>query len=207
MKRRDRLWIWAAAAALLAGHCLAGQAGPPAIGQPAPIFVAKTFDGSDFYLRDYCGQPRGSRHRQERNILVLSFFATWCQPCRQEMPMLQELAAKYREDGVLFYLVNQGQSRDTVENFLFDQVINLPVILDQFEVLAQKFCVRELPTLAVVDRSGILAEYHTGYHPEYEKTLIHKLDSLLGRLPGPGKKAEGKTAERKAGAKTKTKNK
>lgn len=207
MKKRNRLWLPCLVAVLGASLGAAGES--PKIGEPAPTFVAKTFEGADFYLRDYCGQPRGSRHRQVRNILVLSFFATWCQPCRQEMPMLQELASKYRDDGVLFYLVNDGQSRDTVEAFLYEQVVNLPVILDPFEVLAKKFSVRELPTLAVINRDGILAEYHSGYHPEYQKTLTYKLDSLLGRKPAPEIKGrpDDRAPEGKANRKKKTKTK
>lgn len=155
-------------------------------GDQAPVFVAKAHDGSDFYLRDYCGEPRGKRHRQERNILVLSFFASWCKPCKLEIPMLQELASKYRGDGVLFYLVNKGQPRDTVSSFLFEQVVTLPVLMDQYEVLAKKFAVRELPTLVVIGKDGRLAEYHTGYHEGYQSALSFKLDSLLGKpLPKP----------------------
>ncbi len=157
------------------------------MGEPAPIFMAKTHDGRDFYLRDYCGQPRGQRNRQERNILVLSFFASWCKPCKAEMPMLQELASKYREDGILFYLVNKGESQDTVSNFLFEQVVNLPVLMDQYEVLAKKFQVRELPTLAVITKEGILAECHTGYAEGYQSILAGKLDSLLGKVPPKAK--------------------
>lgn len=174
-------------------------------GDPAPAFVAKTHQDADFYLRDYCGEPRGKRQRQERNILVLSFFATWCKPCQAEMPMLQELASKYRGDGVLFFLVNKGQPRDTIANFLFDQVVTLPVLMDQYEVLAKKFCVRELPTLVIINRDGLLAEYHTGYTENYQSTLAFKLDSLLGKpLPKPRMAAADSAAKPKTKPKGRT---
>lgn len=173
-------------------------------GDPAPAFVAKTHDEAEFYLRDYCGEPRGKRHRQERNILVLSFFASWCKPCKAEMPMLQELASKYRGDGVLFYLVNKGQPRDTVSGFLFEQVVSLPVLMDQYEVLAKKFCVRELPTLAVIGKDGKLAEYHAGYSENYQAALSFKLDSLLGKpLPKPQPAAPDSAGKPKPRAKGK----
>jgi len=174
-------------------------------GDPAPVFVAKAHDDSEFYLRDYCGEPRGKRCRQERNVLVLSFFATWCKPCRAEMPVLQELASKYRGEGVLFYLVNQGQPRDTVSNFIFDQVVTLPVLLDQYEVTAKKYGVRELPTLVVIGKDGKLAEYHSGYAEGYQAALGRTLDSLLGRaLPRqPG--AAGDSGPKAKAAKTKGK--
>lgn len=179
-------------------------------GDQAPVFAAKAHDGSEFFLRDYCGEPRGKRHRQERNILVLSFFASWCKPCRTEMPMLQELASRYRGDGVLFYLVNKGQPGDTVSNFLFEQVVTLPVLMDRYEVLAKKYRIRELPTLVVIGRDGRLAEYHAGYADNYQEILAGKLDSLLGKAPPkpqaaaadsaakPKPKAKGKTPKKKS---------
>lgn len=172
--------------ALLSALPAASPAAEPAglrPGNQAPVFVAKAHDEAEFYLRDYCGEPRGRRHRQERNVLVLSFFASWCKPCKAEIPMLQELASRYREDGVLIYLVNKGENRDTVSNFLFEQVATLPVLMDQYEVLSKKYQVRELPTLAVIGRDGKLAEYHTGYSEGYQSVLAAKLDSLLGRVP------------------------
>jgi thiol-disulfide isomerase/thioredoxin len=174
-------------------------------GEPAPAFVAKAHDDAEFYLRDYCGEPRGKRHRQERNILVLSFFASWCKPCKAEMPMLQELASRYRGDGVLFYLVNKGQPRDTVSNFLFDQVVSLPVLMDQYEVLAKKYHVRELPTLVIIGKDGRLAEYHTGYNEGYQGALAFKLDSLLGKpLPRPQTAAADSAAKPKPKTKGRT---
>jgi thiol-disulfide isomerase/thioredoxin len=168
------------------------------------VFVAKAHDESEFYLRDYCGEPRGKRCRQERNVLVLSFFASWCKPCRAEMPMLQELASKYREEGVLFYLVNKGQPRDTVSEFLFEQVVTLPVLMDQYEVMSKKYGVRELPTLVVIGKDGRLAEYHTGYAEGYQSSLGRTLDSLLGRaLP----KGQGTAPDSAAKTKPKTKKK
>ncbi len=208
MNRKNSLWLWSTAATLL--FCQAAQGSPDnlKVGDPAPVFMAKTYDGAEFYLRDYCGQPRGKHRRQERNILVLSFFASWCKPCKAEMPMLQELASKYRGDGLLFYLVNKGQPRDTVASFLFDQVVSLPVLMDQYEVLSKKYKVRELPTLVVINKDGTLAEYHTGYNENYQAALAFKLDSLLGKpLPKPQMatadsaakpKPKGKTPKRKS---------
>lgn len=174
-------------------------------GDQAPVFMVKAHDESEFYLRDYCGEPRGKRNRQERNVLVLSFFATWCKPCMEEMPMLQEMASKYRDQGVLFYLVNKGQTRDTVGNFLFEQVVSLPVLMDQYEVISKKYGVRELPTLAVIGGNGRLAEYHTGYQQGYQKVLEHKLDSLLGKVLPKPQGTTGDSVPKPKGAKPKRK--
>jgi len=158
----------------------AESAVPELIGKPAPIVVLKTLDGKDFYLRDYCGKIRGPRHRQEREVVVLSFFTSWCKNCKNEIPVLQQLASEMAGLPVKFYLVNVGQPRDTVENYVFQNVTTLPVLMDQYEVASKKYKVKELPTLVMIDQDGILREYHTGFIPAYGDSIRLKVRSLLG---------------------------
>lgn len=153
---------------------------PGICGKTAPIVVLKTLDGSDFYLRDYCGQPRGPRQRQERNVVVMSFFTSWCKNCKNEIPLLQELSSELSQYGAKFYLVNVGEPKDTVENYVFNNVINLPVLMDQYEVASKKYQVKELPTLVMIDKDGILKEYHTGFVPAFGDSIRSKVRSLLG---------------------------
>jgi thiol-disulfide isomerase/thioredoxin len=152
------------------------------VGDPAPPIVLKNLDGgSTFYLRDYCGQPRTPRTRQERDVVVLSFFTTWCVNCKKEIPCLQEMASRFANDSIRFYLVNVGEARDTVEAYIFQRVISLPILHDEFSVTSQKYKANSLPTLVVIDKSGNIAEYHTGFVPGYEKELEAKLNKLLGK--------------------------
>ncbi len=153
---------------------------PGLCGKPAPIVVLKTLDGKDFYLRDYCGQARGPRQRQERNIMILSFFTSWCKNCKNEIPVLQRLSSEFSSLGVKFYLINVGQSRDTVENYVFQNVTTLPVLMDQYEVASRKYQVKELPTLVMIDQDGILREYHTGFIPAFGDSIRIKIQSMLG---------------------------
>ncbi|HAD81280.1 MAG: hypothetical protein A2509_00370 [Candidatus Edwardsbacteria bacterium RIFOXYD12_FULL_50_11] len=165
---------------IMASSLTAGTADPGLCGQPAPIVVLKTLDGKDFYLRDHCGQVRGPRHKQEREAVVLSFFTSWCKNCKTEIPVLQQLASEMAGLPVKFYLVNVGQSRDTVENYVFNNVVSLPVLMDQYEVASKKYQVKELPTLVMIDKDGILKEYHTGFIPAYGDSIRMKIHSLLG---------------------------
>jgi len=158
----------------------AESAAPELTGKPAPIVVLKTLDGKDFYLRDYCGKIRGPRRRQERDVVVLSFFTSWCKNCKNEIPVLQQLASEMAGLPVKFYLVNVGQPRDTVENYVFQNVTTLPVLMDQYEVASKKYKVKELPTLVMIDKEGILKEYHTGFIPAYGDSIKIKIQSLLG---------------------------
>jgi thiol-disulfide isomerase/thioredoxin len=165
---------------IMAPSLPAGTADPGLCGQPAPVVVLKTLDGKDFYLRDYCGQVRGPRHKQEREAVVLSFFTSWCKNCKTEIPVLQQLASEMAGLPVKFFLVNVGQSRDTVENYVFQNVTTLPVLMDQYEVASKKYKVKELPTLVMIDRDGILKEYHTGFIPAFGDSIRLKVQSLLG---------------------------
>lgn len=165
---------------LMTSFLPAGTADPGLCGQPAPIVVLKTLDGKDFYLRDYCGKIRGPRHRQERDVVILSFFTSWCKGCKLEIPVLQQLASEMAGLPVKFYLVNVGQPRDTVENYVFQNVTTLPVLMDQYEVASKKYKVKELPTLVMIDKDGILKEYHTGFIPAYGDSIKLKIESLLG---------------------------
>lgn len=152
------------------------------VGDPAPPIVLKNLDGgSTFYLRDYCGQARTPRTRQERDVVVLSFFTTWCENCKKEIPCLQEMASRFAGDSIRFYLVNVGEDRDTVEAYVFQRVVSLPILHDEFSVTSQKYKASSLPTLVVIDKIGNIAEYHVGFQAGYEKELEAKLNLLLGK--------------------------
>ena len=188
MKRAVSL---AAAFVSLAALSLAGTgadtAQPFHPGDPAPAFMLKTLDGQEFYLKDYCGKPRGPRTRQERNIVVLSFFNAECKYCKVEIPVLHDVAKKYGDFGVRFFLADIKDSRDTVAAIVADRTYSLPVLLDEYEVVAKKYKIKALPVLVVIDREGRIAEYHTGYLPGYKQDLEKLLKKLaLKRMTGSG---------------------
>ncbi len=183
---RTRMWLLAViVAAAICGPLVAGPADGLPVGQPAPQFMLKTHAGDDFYLRDFAGEARGKRFRQERNVVVLSFFASWCKPCKQEIPVLHELAADYAADGVKFFLVNKGEEKGVVDNAIFEDKITLPVLLDPYEVACKKFKIKELPTLVVIDKTGNVTEYRTGYKTGDDKSLKEVLNKALGKVKTP----------------------
>jgi thiol-disulfide isomerase/thioredoxin len=193
------LAVTAACGMLRAEPAAAGEG--LAVGQPAPAFMLKTLAGEDFYTKDYVGETRGKRFRQERNVLVLSFFASWCKPCKQEIPFLHELAVKYAADGVKFFLVNKGEERSVAEGCVLENVYTLPVLLDPYEVACKKYKLKELPTLVVIDRAGNVADYHSGFVPGDQDSLKAKLDKLLGKVkPVPVIKVDSTAIRAKAKA-------
>jgi len=144
------------------------------VGDDAPTFFAKTLDNKSFFLSD-------SLERNQRPI-VLSFFATWCGPCRIEMPVLDTLSQSYND--IDFYLINvsglEGKKKeDPVEvRALLEKLgVTLPVLMDKYGNAAQKYDALILPRLVVIDSSKIVYA-HTGYEEGDDKKLIEILNGL-----------------------------
>lgn len=136
----------------------------PTIGHPAPDFTLTGLDGATFTLSDLRGQP-----------VVLNFWATWCPPCRAEMPELQ--AASTRLDGeVAIVGVNQGESAEQVAGFVQPLGFTFPMPLDERMDVSRQYLVRNLPTTFFIDRDGIVRYTQVG--PLTEATLAQRLETI-----------------------------
>lgn len=153
-------------------------------GSPSPNFFLKELDGTEFYSRDYYGETRNMPiARKERNHVVISFFATWCVPCRKEIPELEVLAEKYTD--IKFYLINVAESREKVSEYLVKTPIKLPILLDIYGKVAEKFNVKDggnalavLPTLVIINKEGNIHFYKKGYIEGDEKKIEGELLKL-----------------------------
>jgi thiol-disulfide isomerase/thioredoxin len=115
-----------------------------------PSLNLSTLDGGDVEMADYVGTPT-----------VINFWATWCPPCRREMPMMAVTARE--TDGTSFVFVNQGEGTRVIEEYLAEENIALPnVLLDRQQRLGSHFGVRGLPTTVFFDSQGVLVDYHFG---------------------------------------------
>ena len=148
------------------------------VGDDAPTFFTKTLDKKSFFLSD-------SLEKNKRPI-VLSFFATWCIPCRKEIPVLDTIRIKYPD--IDFYLVNvsglaQGKKVLKEDPKLVRQLVeslgtSMPVLMDKYGNAAKKYDALILPRLVVIDSSGKIAYAHTGYEEGDEKKLVEILDGF-----------------------------
>ena len=144
------------------------------VGDPAPTFFAKTLDNKSFFLSDSL--------ERNQNPIVFSFFATWCGPCRIEMPVLDTLSKSYND--IDFYLINvsglEGKKKEDpveVKALLEKLGVTLPVLMDKYGNAAQKYDALILPRLVVID-SGRIVYAHTGYEDGDDKKLIEILNGL-----------------------------
>lgn len=115
-------------------------------GMQAPAFTLLNLNNKEVSLADYRGQK-----------VFLNFWATWCPPCREEMPDLQKLHEEY-DDEIAVLTVNIGESKPTAVNFMMENKLNLPVLLDQDKSTAQDFLVRAIPTTYILDEKGVIIE-------------------------------------------------
>ena len=157
-------WIWVNR--LPAGDASAAGALPPApaVGHPAPDFTLTTAAGETFKLSNLRGKP-----------VVLNFWATWCPPCRAELPELQ--AASQRLAGqVAIVGVNQAETPVEVQAFAEKLGLSFTIPLDQSADVSRLYRVRSLPTTFFIDRSGIIRQMQIG--PVTEATLAQSLKTI-----------------------------
>jgi len=140
------------------------------VGDDAPTFFVRDLNEKKFFLSDTL---------ELHKPIVLSFFATWCAPCKIEMPILDTLSREYSD--VHFYLINvsgltQGSAKlkedpIKVQNLITKLGISLPVLMDKYGKIAEKYEVKSLPRLVVIDPEGKLYYIHDGYKKGDETKL------------------------------------
>ena len=147
------------------------------VGDEAPTFFVRDLTEKNFFLSDTLKLKKPT---------VLSFFATWCVPCRAEMPELDTLSQSYKD--INFYLVNvsgltQGKSKmkedpEKVKMMVDKLGVSLQVLMDKYGKVAEKYGVKSLPRLVVIDQKGKVHYIHDGYAPGDENKLKEVLDKL-----------------------------
>lgn len=140
-------------------------------GQQAPDFAARTPAGETIRLRDL----RGS-------LVALNFWATWCEPCKIEMPELQRAAVRYAGDGLIVLGVNQAEPAAEVQAFMQEHGLTFPTVLDADESIADRYGVLGLPTTYWIDVEGVVRAKHIGM---LDASLIDRyIADLMETRPG-----------------------
>ncbi|MBN2212247.1 MAG: redoxin domain-containing protein [Sedimentisphaerales bacterium] len=141
-------------------------------GQLAPLFSAPMLNNQE--TLDI------SRHR-DKQIVILDFWATWCGPCRQGLPILNRLAHNWGKDSVAVYAVNISD-RDTneqIHEFLQQNQIQLPVAIGHDPEIGQKYRVSGIPQTVIIGKNGIIQDVHVGLAPNMAELLQKQIADLL----------------------------
>jgi Thiol-disulfide isomerase and thioredoxins len=111
--------------------------------QALPDFAAHRLDGSTLKLGDFKGK-----------VLLLNFWATWCPPCRAEMPALESLWTKTKDKAFAIMGVSVGEKTQTVKDFIAKAGYSYPIFVDEDGELGSRFGARSIPTTYIIDKSG-----------------------------------------------------
>lgn len=160
-----RLFLCAAALSMVAG---AGVASSGLKGQAAPDFVLKSSSGDNLRLSEYRGE-----------VVMINFWATWCGPCRQEMPLLDELYSRYQRVGFSLLGVNIDDDSRRALQMVTELGVTFPVLFDERKEVSKLYDVEAMPVTVLVDRQGTIRHVHHGYKPGYEEQYLSEIRALL----------------------------
>ena len=141
--------------------------------RPLPPTIGSTV--SDFELPVLSGQAQRLSELKGRPV-VINFWATWCGPCKAEMPLLNRMSREYPDDLVVLG-VNYAESVEVVEGFVTGEGITFPILLDEAGHVADLYIVRSYPTTFFVDAEGVLRAQHIGLLSE---DLLVRYLELIG---------------------------
>src|SRR3954466_1024463 len=121
-----------------------GEPAHELVGKASPVFTAPLLDGGEVRLEDELG----------KNVIVLDFWATWCGPCVKALPTVASVTREYRDRGVRFYAVDQGEDADTIRSFLKERQLEVTVALDADGEIGNRYKVQGIPQTVIIGRDG-----------------------------------------------------
>ncbi len=154
--------------ALFISISLVGTASAAPISGPAPDFTLKSLDGTNMKLSELRG-----------NVVLINFWASWCGPCRQEMPLLNQIHNKYAPLGFTVLGVNVEEQVANARGFIKDYPVDFPILLDSSNQVSKLYKVIAMPTTVVVDRDGNMRFLHQGYQSGDEKEYRKMVKALV----------------------------
>ena len=112
-------------------------------------------------------------------VVMINFWATWCGPCRQEMPLLQQIHAKYEPLGFTMLGVNVEPDSVAAQNWLKGMPVSFPIVFDRKSEVSSSFGVEAMPSSVLIDREGRVRHVHRGYKPGDEAVYADLVRGLV----------------------------
>ena len=159
---RNRI-VAAIAALAIAVPALAGS-----VGAPAPQFDLAAQGGKDVSLAQFKGQ-----------VVMINFWASWCGPCRQEMPLLENIYKKYGKLGFTMLGVNVESDSNAAIDWLKQTPVSFPILFDKDSKVSKLYDVTGMPSTVIIDRAGKVRMLHHGYKPGDENEYLDSIRTLV----------------------------
>lgn len=185
-------------------------------GTLAPSFMLPVVNSFKEQERRFGPGKWTGRVEEPKKLVIMSFFATYCEPCKKEMPELVRLFDEYNDDGlgVMLISIDKGDAeRDTVVQLADEHKVAFPVLHDRFQVVARRYDAERLPYMLMLGPDGVVKKVHIGYTDEVKQNLENEVRAGLGLPPLPppaevaavdAKGQKGKPAVKKASVKKTT---
>jgi thiol-disulfide isomerase/thioredoxin len=140
-----------------------------ALSAPLSFQVKRYPDGAAYSV----ASDRGS-------VVLLDVWATWCEPCRDALPIYEQLAREYGPRGLKVYALNVDEDSRAIPGFLTETKVNVPVLMDANAQVAEKTLgVKMMPTTFIVDRQGVVRFVHEGFAEEFLQKYQTEIEQLL----------------------------
>jgi len=137
-------------------------------GGPAPGFTLPERNGGQISLDELQGQ-----------VVMINFWASWCGPCRQEFPLLEQMQQRYEPLGFTILGVNVEQNTDDAERWLAETDVSFPILFDRENSVSQMYDVHAMPSTVFIDRAGQVRYLHRGYKPGDENEYLDLIRTLV----------------------------
>ena len=137
-------------------------------GSPAPQFTLGSRAGQSVSLAQYKGQ-----------VVMLNFWASWCGPCRQEMPLLESIYKKYNRLGFTMIGVNVEPDSNAANEWLKATPVSFPILYDKDSKVSKMYDVAGMPSTVIIDRTGKVRVLHRGYKPGDENEYLDSIRTLV----------------------------
>ncbi len=147
---------------------ITAQAGK--LSTPAPDITLKSTTGENIRLADLKGK-----------VVMVNFWASWCGPCRQEMPLLEKIYTDYKDAGFVLLGVNVDAETADRDDFMKKTPMSFPILDDSANTATEVFGVEAMPSSYFIDKDGKLVYLHKGYKPGEESVYVAQIKKLLAQ--------------------------
>jgi thiol-disulfide isomerase/thioredoxin len=134
----------------------------------APDFTLKSISGENLKLSEFRG-----------DVILINFWASWCGPCRQEMPLLDQLYQRYSPVGFTILGINVEENSDQARKLLQEVPVSFPILFDTQNSVSKLYNLVGMPSTMIVDRDGNIRYQNVAYLPGYEKKYEEQIKELI----------------------------